>query len=201
MKEFLTSSEVAKICHVSSGSVVRWIHEGKLKSAATAGGHHRILKHDVIKLLKQLNVPIPKELVDDGRIKVLILDEDPDVHQVLLALFERYYSEMEVLEAKGSFDANAFDHDFKPDLIFLDIGKDEKQGLEICKQLRADEVLEKSHIIVMTPMRQEGLKQEAMDAGANELLAKPFYLRDLTRVIDTQVNAIKGNVRSQTKAA
>ena len=51
MKKYFTTHEVAEMCQVSRGSVIRWIHEGKIVSSETFGGHNRISYEDVQKLL------------------------------------------------------------------------------------------------------------------------------------------------------
>lgn len=57
----MTTFETAKICHVSPGSVVRWVREGKLPAFMTAGGHHRIRRSDLVVFLKKLRIPPPSE--------------------------------------------------------------------------------------------------------------------------------------------
>ena len=57
-----TTFDIARICKVSPGSVIRWIKEGKLPASFTAGGHHRVNAQDLIAFLKTLRIPIPTEL-------------------------------------------------------------------------------------------------------------------------------------------
>ena len=45
--KLLKTSEVAKICFVTVGTVKSWIYKGKLKATKTMGGHHRVWMKDL----------------------------------------------------------------------------------------------------------------------------------------------------------
>jgi len=51
--DYLTTSEVAKICHVTRFTVLNWVKKHKLESTATLGGHQRIPRKAVLNLLKK----------------------------------------------------------------------------------------------------------------------------------------------------
>lgn len=90
-EKFLTTFETAKMCHASPGSVVRWIREGKLPAAVTAGGHHRIRLSDLVGFLKKCRMPIPAELVEPGRHRFLRVSSSPErlkqIHKILKRRF------------------------------------------------------------------------------------------------------------------
>jgi excisionase family DNA binding protein len=46
--ELLSTGEAAKLCSVTSDTVLKWIHSGRLPATRTPGGHHRISKYDLI---------------------------------------------------------------------------------------------------------------------------------------------------------
>lgn len=58
MKEYLTTSEVAKYCHVSRLTAINWAKQGKIASGKTPGGHRRISKNDLIKFMKEHNIEL-----------------------------------------------------------------------------------------------------------------------------------------------
>ena len=51
--DYLTTSEAAKICHVTRFTVLNWVKKNKLESIATLGGHQRIPKKAVLDLVKK----------------------------------------------------------------------------------------------------------------------------------------------------
>ena len=108
MGKFYSTFEAAKICHVSPGSMIRWIHEGKLNASVTAGGHHRISGKDLLNLIKAMRLPIPQDLKDGPEVergksspanresgKILVADDEPGIRdrpsmewRSLLSLYE-----------------------------------------------------------------------------------------------------------------
>jgi len=76
MKNFFTPSEIAKLCEVSTGSVIRWIRKGKVPSSVTGGGHYRVHKEPLCKFLDSLHIPIPAGLSPWPEKKVLIVDDE-----------------------------------------------------------------------------------------------------------------------------
>jgi excisionase family DNA binding protein len=55
---YLSSSQVAKILHVSPKTVVRWADEGKLPCARTLGGHRRFPERQIRTLREALEQPV-----------------------------------------------------------------------------------------------------------------------------------------------
>jgi excisionase family DNA binding protein len=90
--QFLTTFQAAKMCHVSPGSVVRWIREGKLPASMTAGGHHRIALEDLLKFLKKLRMPVPAEFEHtEARCRSLVVSSNPkNLKQILKMLKSRF---------------------------------------------------------------------------------------------------------------
>ena len=71
---------------------------------------------------------------------------------------------LEILEKVKTYD---------PDLILLDIGMPEMDGLEVCKRLKADPNAQHIPIILLTDPADKKLRAKAISVGANDFLAKP----------------------------
>ena len=71
---------------------------------------------------------------------------------------------LEILEKVKTYD---------PDLILLDIGMPEMDGLEVCKRLKADPNAQHIPIMLLTDPADKKLRTKAISAGANDFLAKP----------------------------
>jgi excisionase family DNA binding protein len=91
-EKYLTTFEAAKICHASPGSMVRWIREGKLKASVTAGGHHRISMSELVRFLKKLRMPVPKEMVSDS----LIVSSNPQCLKQIQKMLRRRFPGVEI---------------------------------------------------------------------------------------------------------
>ena len=88
-----TTHDIARFCDVYPSSVINWINSGKLKSYSTPGGHHRMLRPDVISFLQSLNMPLPAELAERP-MRVLIVDDDVEVTRVLVRAFAKLAPEI-----------------------------------------------------------------------------------------------------------
>jgi C4-dicarboxylate-specific signal transduction histidine kinase len=66
-----------------------------------------------------------------------------------------------------------------PDIILLDMNMPEKDGLQACRELRAQESTAKIPIIMLTARADEATKLTALSAGANDFLGKPFSTTEL----------------------
>ena len=69
----------------------------------------------------------------------------------------------------------------KPDLVILDRSLPGMQGLEILKRLRQTAALYLTPILMLTAKRDEASADEALEAGADDYLVKPFEPEDLVR--------------------
>ena len=61
MKKFFSTTELAKICHVSRFTTSKWVREGKIRGASP-GRNYKIPVDEIIRFLKESNFPIPEEL-------------------------------------------------------------------------------------------------------------------------------------------
>jgi two-component system KDP operon response regulator KdpE len=82
----------------------------------------------------------------------------------------------EVDDAKTGEEALGKVRDFRPDLVLLDINMPGMGGLETCRAIRADLNVA---IVMLTVHNTEEAKVEALDAGADDFVTKPFSTPEL----------------------
>lgn len=85
----------------------------------------------------------------------------------------------------------------QPDLVILDLGLPDLDGLEVIRQLRAWSTLP---IIVLSARQQEGDKVLALDAGADDYLTKPFGAAELLARVRAQLRRRNRDDRGATLA-
>lgn len=167
--------EIARICQVTPPTVRRWMKEEDLPFFTTMGGHRKVWDSDLAVLLKANNLPVPKELA--GRAwRVLIVDDEVSVCQVINRTLLKLYPAMELYEARDGFDAGQKIIRLEPDLIILDIQLPGVDGLRICKALREDKQLKGIKILAISGHNIEKSKKQSLSAGADDFLGKPFSL-------------------------
>lgn len=107
-------------------------------------------------------------------LKVLVVDDEPQIRVLLKATLGRAgYAVAEASNAREAVNAKAID---KPDLILLDLGLPDRDGLELVTSLRGDP---HSALIVVSARDQTEQKVAALDLGADDYITKPFDTEEL----------------------
>ena len=108
------------------------------------------------------------------RSRILITDDEPQIRKFLRAALDSHG--YEVAEAITGADARKSLTLHPPELLILDLGLPDIDGLEILKELRSWSELP---VIVLSARGQEQSKVDALEAGANDYLTKPFGTAEL----------------------
>ena len=107
-------------------------------------------------------------------IKVLVVDDEPPIRKLLrMGLGTQGYQTMDAPNAKTALDLMAN----QPDLVILDLGLPDMQGLELLRQIRSR--TETVPIVVLSSRGDEVTKVEALDLGADDYVTKPFGMEEL----------------------
>jgi len=106
--------------------------------------------------------------------RILIVDDEPDIRRFLRASLKLY--QYEILEAATGMEAIQMVDDHRPDLIILDLGLPDLDGVEVTRQIRQTSRIP---IIILSVRNSENEKIEALDAGAEDYLTKPFGMGEL----------------------
>lgn len=196
MNHFFSTYDIAKICHVSPGSINRWIHEGKLTASLTAGGHHRVHGSDVVQLLKSLRMPIPKELKgiesSNHRSSTLIVDDDQQVRRLIRGVLEKDFPNMKIREAANGFTAGWFARSLRPQIVILDLKMSGIDGFQTCKFIRSLAELNHTRIIIISGLGVKNQDEDKiMGLGANDFLPRPFTLEELKKRVEKQLSVCK----------
>ena len=106
--------------------------------------------------------------------KLLIIDDEASIRKFLRASIEP--SEYEVVEAGDGATGVRLAATEAPDIILLDLGLPDFDGIEVTKRIRE---WSQVPIIVLSARGADGDKVKALDSGANDYLTKPFSLPEL----------------------
>ncbi|MBQ7111545.1 MAG: response regulator [Thermoguttaceae bacterium] len=172
IKTVFTTGEAAKICKVSQQTIIRCIDSGGLKGFRVPGSRfRRIPREHLYAFMKENN--IPTDALESGKRKVLVVDDDRDLVELLVDVLERD-GRFETRSVNNGFEAGMTVKDYRPDLIILDVMLPDINGKDVCLRVRNDKSLEAVKIICVSGMVEEDKIEELRRAGANEFLAKPF---------------------------
>jgi signal transduction histidine kinase len=119
----------------------------------------------------------PVEILSGGnKPSILIADDEPDMLRFLKTQLQR---DCQILEAVDGNQAVEKALQFMPDMILLDMMMPEKDGLQVCRELRGKTPTERIPIVLLTARADEETKLAALEAGASDFLTKPFSTTEL----------------------
>ncbi|MCH2120472.1 MAG: response regulator [Planctomycetota bacterium] len=177
MKTVFTTGEAAKICKVSQQTIIRCFDNGTLKGFRVPGSRFRRIPRDQLFAFMKDN-GIPTDALESGKRKVLIVDDDVELVELMVDVFERD-GRFDVRSANNGFDAGMLVKEFRPDLVVLDVMLPDINGKEVCQRVRSDSNLEAVKIICISGMVEQDKIAELRVAGADDFLNKPFPIEKL----------------------
>ncbi len=112
---------------------------------------------------------------DAGPVRILVVDDEPAILRFLrVCLSSQGYVPIEATNAKAALDMV---RQSRPDLIVLDLGLPDIDGLEVIRRIRDGEST--TPIVVLSSRDDESAKVQALDLGADDYVTKPFGVEEL----------------------
>lgn len=109
---------------------------------------------------------------------ILVVEDEPDIREMLITTLE--LSGYNCLQADNVQQAHQQVVDHRPSLVLLDwMLPGSQSGIEFCRRLKKDELLDEIPIIMLTAKGEEDNKVQGLDAGADDYITKPFSTREL----------------------
>lgn len=176
-KTVFTTGEAAKICKVSQQTIIRCFDNGSLKGFRVPGSRFRRIPRDQLFQFMRDN-GIPTDALESGKRKLLIVDDDEELVELLVDSFMRD-GRFEIKTANNGFDAGMLVKEFRPDLVVLDVMLPDINGKEVCQRVRSDDTLEQVKIICISGMIEQDKIADLKASGANDFMNKPFTVDKL----------------------
>lgn len=113
----------------------------------------------------------------DAKSKILIVEDDPDVAEMLTAYFRS--QEYDVFAVNWGEDGVRSALQVSPDLVILDIRLPDIDGYEVARRLRTDRRTGDIPIIFLTEKRDRADRLQGLEIGADDYITKPFDVQEL----------------------
>ncbi|MCP5181801.1 MAG: response regulator [Pseudomonadales bacterium] len=171
-RSVLSPNEVAELLMVSPITVRQWAQKGLIDAHVTAGGHRRFTLEAVRRFARERGLELPA-LPQAGR-KVLIVDDDAQLNQFLVALFSTEVEGVTVLSAADGFEAGRLVATHRPEVVLLDVMMPGIDGVDVCRRIKASPETAHIRVVGMTGFHTQEVAGRMLGAGAEALLKKPF---------------------------
>jgi excisionase family DNA binding protein len=198
IKDLFTTGEAADICQVSQQTIIRCFDSGKLDGFRVPGSKfRRIPRESLIKFMKENNIPL-SNLSVAGKRKVLIVDDDMEIVELLVDVLTRD-GRFEVRTATSGYDAGLMTQQFRPDVILLDYMLPDVNGNIVCRTIKKNPDFANTQIIIVSGVVNPGEIDELLKSGAAEFVKKPFNISELVDKLGAGAGVVLQNKRLNSK--
>ena len=123
-----------------------------------------------------------KDLVPPMPYRILVVDDEPMLVRLMEFILTKQGHTM--LVATNGEEALAKIKSEKPHLVLLDIMMPRIDGYEVARQVRADDAIKATPIIMLSAKAQEDDIAKGLEVGVNEYITKPFAPEKLVQVVN-----------------
>ncbi len=181
MKDLFTTGEAADICNVSQQTIIRCFDAGKVQGFRVPGSKfRRIPRSNLIKFMKDHNIPFSN--LESGKRKVLIVDDDAEIVELLVDVLTRD-GRFEIKTAASGYEAGIQTQQFRPDLILLDYMLPDVNGNVVCQTIKKNPEFEHIKIIIVSGVVKKDEIGQLLKSGAEDFIKKPFNIAELTKKV------------------
>jgi len=186
-KAVYTTGEAAAICKLSQQTIIRCFDKGELTGFRVPGSKfRRIPRRSLVEFMKSNGIPM--EGLADDRIRVLVVDDDPDIVELFIDVLSGD-PRFEVATAQTGYDAGVMTQQFHPDVVVLDYMLPDINGNVVCKTIRDNLELSHIKILIISGMADPTEIDGLMAAGADDFIKKPFNIEKVVERISELARA------------
>lgn len=119
--------------------------------------------------------------------KILIVDDEPNIVISLEFLLKREGYTV-VIARDGQEAIEAIERE-RPDLVLLDVMMPKKSGFEVCQDVRTNDALQATKILMLTAKGRDTDVAKGLALGADAYMTKPFSTRDLVQKVASMLGS------------
>ena len=186
-KVFCTTSEAAAILDISVGTVQLWVDSGLLEAWKTAGGHRRVTRDSINKILHgEVNRKAPEvEAVKTASLQVLVVEDDLDLLRLYKTMLSRWPMAPKVEACDNGIEALLAIERLKPDLMFIDLDIPGVDGFQMLGILDGKPGYADMTVVVVSGLSPAELAQRGGVPPNILIMPKPIAFEKLLAVANT----------------
>jgi excisionase family DNA binding protein len=160
--ELMTTREAGELLGVAVRTVQLWVESGVLPAWRTAGGHRRISRSAVDKLMSERAAVFndKPEVVSssNGMTRILLVEDDPDLMQLFSLMVDGWKFPVEFITADNGFDGLVKIGQMQPDMVITDLNMPGMDGFSLVRSLRKpDANFLVNKLVVITALSQDDI--------------------------------------------
>ncbi len=115
--------------------------------------------------------------------RILVVDDDPELLQLVRVLLARIHIENVITAESAAAAAAALRTPPLPDVVILDLMLPDISGVEFLRQMRSKPAFDSVPVLVLSAIIDPDHIRQALDAGADRYLTKPYIANNLLTVV------------------
>lgn len=156
-KDYFSTREAAELLGVAVSTIQLWSNNGLLQARTTVGGHRRIERDSVNKMLTQQHA-VSNEITKQQSLSIVVIEDSEQDLQLYEKLFEHWKINANVVLSRDGYEGLINIGRLSPDIIIVDLMISNIDGFEIIKKIREDAVLTHCLIIVVSEFTKDEIK-------------------------------------------
>jgi CheY-like chemotaxis protein len=182
-KKYYTTGEIAKITGLSLKTVQNYCTKGKIVSEQTPISNYRRISHFNFSNFLEENKLSLNSLQGKEYPKVLIVDDDNIIVNLLQRIFEKISRKIIIERALNGYEGCIKAGILIPDIILLDLQMPKADGFEVCKNIRNIENTKHAELIIITGYASLESLERLEGYHIRKVLTKPVDLKKINIVL------------------
>ena len=198
--DVLSTREAAERLGVALRTVQLWVEGGVLPAWKTAGGHRRISRVAVERLIRERSAALSGEVVEapepakpgaDNRLQLMVVEDEPELLRLFLMVIEGWDLPVTVTSASNGFEALLRMGQRCPDLLVTDLNMPGMDGFKMIASLRGvGQAFDSMDIVVVTALAAEEIDRRGGLPTGVRVFHKPVPFDEIETLVRERVAAL-----------
>jgi excisionase family DNA binding protein len=188
-KSFCTTREAAQLLGVSVGTVQLWVESGLLEAWKTAGGHRRVIRASLDKLIRQPTgvtwaaAAVPDSApTRDTPLSVMVVEDEPTLLRLYQVKIGNWPMRPSLVVVDNAFDALLTMGRSAPDLLITDLQMPGIDGFKMLRAIHAAPKMEGTTIVVVSGLDAIAIEKQGGIPPGIDVLQKPIPFEQLQSI-------------------